>query len=149
MAKGASTYKKCMGCHQPDGKGNASYPPLAASEYVTESPVALLMAIVNGVKGPITAAGVTVDSQMDSQLNKSTDNLEMAALVYYLQNSFGNKVGKIYTPDQIAQFKALNDKRTAGYTLAAELDEFRNVQFEGDFFEAGTVINKKTGEVIE
>ncbi len=149
MAKGAATYKKCMGCHQPDGKGNTAYPPLAASEYVTDSPVALLMAVVNGVKGPITAAGVTVDSVMDSQLNKSTDNLEMAALVYYLQNSFGNNVGKIYTPDQIAQFKDLNAKRTAGYTSAAELDDFRNIQFEGDFFEAGTVINKKTGEVIE
>ena len=149
MAKGAATYKKCMGCHQPDGKGNASYPPLAASEYVNDSPVALLMAIVNGVKGPITAAGVSVNSQMDSQLNKSTDNLEMAALVYYLQNSFGNNVGKIYTPDQIEQFKELNSKRSEGHTLAAELDDYRKIQFEGELFEAGTVINKKTGEIIE
>ncbi len=150
MAKGSATYKKCMGCHQPDGKGNVNYPPLAASEYVTESPVALLMAVVNGVKGPITAAGVSVNSQMDSQLNKSTDNLEMAALVYYLQNSFGNNVGKIYTPDQMQQFKDLNAKRaTEGYTTEAELDEYRKIQVEGDFFEPGTVINKKTGEVIE
>jgi len=151
MTKGAEAYKKCMGCHQPDGKGNETnkFPPLAGSEYVNDSPVALLMAIVNGVKGPITAAGVTVDNQMDSQLNKSTDNLEMAALVYYLQNSFGNNVGKIYTPDQIEQFKELNSKRSEGHTLAAELDDYRKIQFEGELFEAGTVINKKTGEIIE
>jgi len=149
MAKGATTYKKCMGCHQPDGKGNSAFPPLASSEYVVDSPVALLMAIVNGVDGPITAAGVSVNSNMGSQLNKSTDNLEMAALVYYLQNSFGNKVGKIYTPEQIEQFKALNKERTAGNTTAGELDKFRKIQFEGDLFEAGTIINKKTGEVLE
>ncbi len=148
MAKGAGTYKKCMGCHQPDGKGNADYPPLAGSEYVVESPVALMMAVINGVKGPITAAGVSVNSQMDSQLNKSTDNLEIAALVYYLQNSFGNRVGKIYTPEQMGQIKELNKDRPAGHTTAAELDKYRKVQLEGELFEPGTIINKKTGEVI-
>lgn len=148
MAKGASTYNKCKGCHQPDGKGNAAYPPLAGSEYVVESPVALLMAVINGVDGPITAAGVSVNSNMGSQLNKSTDNLEMAALVYYLQNSFGNKVGKIYTPEQMDQVKAINADWKGGNCTAADLDKFRKVQLEGDLFEPGTIINKKTGEVI-
>ncbi|MEZ7958070.1 MAG: cytochrome c [Rubritalea sp.] len=149
MAKGASTYKKCMGCHQPDGKGNAIYPPLAGSEYVTDSPVSVLMAIINGLEGPITVAGKTYSgAKMDSQLNKSTDNLEMAALVYYLQNSFGNKVGKIYTPEQMNQIKLLNSERAEGHTTAAELDEFRKIELSGDLFEPGTMINKKTGEVI-
>ena len=148
MAKGASTYKKCMGCHQPDGKGNATYPPLAGSEYVLDSPVALLMAVINGVDGPITVAGKSYNSNMGSQLNKSTDNLEMAALAYYLQNSFGNKVGKIYTPEQMNQVKAINNERDEGNCTAAELDKYREVQLEGELFEPGTVINKKTGEVI-
>jgi mono/diheme cytochrome c family protein len=149
MAKGASTYKKCMGCHQPDGKGNAIYPPLAGSEYVTDSPVAVLMAIINGLEGPINVAGKTYSGvNMDSQLNKSTDNLEMAALVYYLQNSFGNKVGRIYTPEQMNQVKLLNAERPEGYTTAAELDKFRKIQLTGDRFEPGTMINKKTGEII-
>lgn len=148
MVKGASTYNKCKGCHQPDGKGNAVYPPLANSEYVLDSPVSILMAVINGLEGPITVDGKGYNSKMDSQLNKSTDNLEMAALVYYLQNSFGNKVGKIYTPDQMNQVKALNTERPEGYCTAAELDKFRKVQLEGDLFEPGTMINKKTGEVI-
>jgi mono/diheme cytochrome c family protein len=149
MAKGASTYKKCMGCHQPDGKGNSVYPPLANSEYVLDSPVSLLMAVINGLDGPITVDGKSYNSNMGSQLNKSTDNLELAALTYYLQNSFGNKVGKIYTPEQMNQIKELNANRTPGYTTAAELDEFRKIELEGDLFEPGTIINKKTGEPIE
>ncbi|MGJ8656832.1 MAG: c-type cytochrome [Akkermansiaceae bacterium] len=148
MAKGAATYKKCMGCHQPDGKGNSAYPPLAGSEYVIESPVAVLMAAINGVDGPITAAGVSVNSNMGPQLHKSTENLEMAALAYYLQNSFGNKVGKIYTPEQMDQVKALNNERGEGNCTAAELDKYRKVQLTGDLFEPKTIINKKTGEVI-
>jgi mono/diheme cytochrome c family protein len=149
MAKGATTYKKCMGCHQPDGKGNAVYPPLAGSEYVIDSPVSSLMAIMHGLEGPITVAGKTYSGvNMDPQLNKSTENLEMAALVYYLQNSFGNKVGKIYTPEQMNQIKALSAERPEGYTTAAELDKFREIELEGDLFEPGTMINKKTGEVI-
>ncbi len=95
---------------------------------MTDSPVAVLMAIINGLEGPITVAGKTYSgAKMDSQLNKSTDNLEMAALVYYLQNSFGNKVGKIYTPEQMNQIKLLNSERAEGYTTATELDEFRKI----------------------
>lgn len=148
MSIGAGIYKQCMGCHQPDGKGNAVFPPLANSEYVVDSPVSIMMAIINGVKGPITVDGKSFNSQMDSQLNKSTSNLELAALSYYLQNSFGNKVGKIYTPEQIEQVKKLIAERPEGHTSSAELDKFREVQLEGDLFEPGTVINKKTGEVI-
>jgi mono/diheme cytochrome c family protein len=149
MTKGASTYKKCMGCHQPDGKGNAIYPPLAGSKYVVGSPASILIAVIHGLEGPITVAGKTYSGvNMDPQLNKNTDNLEMASLVYYLQNSFGNKVGKIYTPDQMNQIKALSAKRPEGYTNAAELDTLREFELEGDFFEPGTMINKKTGEVI-
>ena len=85
---------------------------------------------------------------MGAQLNKSTSNLELAALAYYVQNSFGNKVGKIYTPEQIEQVKVLNAERSEGNCTAAELDKFREIQLEGDLFEPGTVINKKTGEVI-
>jgi len=149
MAKGASTYNKCKGCHQPDGKGNAIYPPLAGSEYVIDSPASIIMAVTHGLEGPITVAGKTYSGvNMDPQLNANTENLEMAALVYYLQNSFGNKVGKIYKPEQMDQIKALNADRPEGYTTAAELDEFRKFQVEGDFFEPGTIINKKTGEEI-
>lgn len=149
MSIGAGIYKKCMGCHQPDGKGNAIYPPLAGSEYVIDSPVTSLMAIMHGLEGPITVAGKTYSGvNMDPQLSKDTENLEMAALVYYLQNSFGNKVGKIYTPEQMDQIKVLSADRPEGYTTAAELDKYREVQLEGDLFEPGTIINKKTGEVI-
>ncbi len=148
MVKGAGIYKQCMGCHQPDGKGNASYPPLAGSEYVIDSPVSVLMAVINGVDGPITVAGKNYSGQMAKQINKSTSNLELASLAYFLQNSFGNKVGKIYTPDQMEQIKILNKDRSEGYCTAAELDKYRDVQLEGDLFEPGTIINKKTGEVI-
>jgi mono/diheme cytochrome c family protein len=148
MSIGAGIYKQCMGCHQPDGKGNADFPPLANSEYVIDSPVSVLMAVINGVDGPITVDGKSFSSNMGAQLNKSTSNLELAALAYYLQNSFGNKVGKIYTPAQIDQVKALNSERPEGNCTAAELDKFREIKLEGDLFEPGTMINKKTGEVI-
>jgi hypothetical protein len=107
------------------------------------------MAIIHGSEGPITVAGKTYSGvNMDPQLSKSTENLEMVALVYYLQNSFGNKVGKIYTPEQMDQIKAISAERPEGYTTAAELDEYRKIQLEGDLFEPGTMINKKTGKVI-
>ena len=150
MSKGKAKYAACASCHNGDGKGNAGFPPLAGSKWVTDSPIIPGLAVINGVNGKINVLGVDYSAAMPAQGGDTMADLELAALIYYIQNSFGNKVGKIYKPEQIQQIRDINSKRSAdGPCTAPELEKFKGQQLTGDHYEAGTIINKKTGEVIE
>ena len=51
---------KCAACHQATGLGLAGvFPPLAASEWVVESPVTLTHILLHGIQGKITVKGVS------------------------------------------------------------------------------------------
>ncbi|MGB0775033.1 MAG: c-type cytochrome, partial [Akkermansiaceae bacterium] len=48
VKEGKAAYSQCAGCHQNGGEGNATYPPLAASEWVTGESLRPAMIILNG-----------------------------------------------------------------------------------------------------
>lgn len=104
MAKGKEVYNTvCAACHQPEGQGlPPAFPALAGSK------------IVNG---PLLAADgkIIPDSHVDRVMNgkantpmqafKNTlSDVEIAAVITYERNSFGNKKGDMIQP---AQIKAL------------------------------------------
>lgn len=147
---GAKYAQKCASCHGPGGAGvGAAFPPLAGSEWVTESPIIPVLIGIHGVSGDITVAGKKYSGNMPSQGIDGWSNLELASLVYYLQNSWGNKVGKVYTPEQMEQIRKISDARAGGACTAAELEKYKGQQLEGEFYEKGTVINKKDGSIIQ
>jgi len=151
MALGKAKYTGCVACHGGDGMGTpGAFPPLGGSKWVTESPIIPAYAIIHGVKGSIEVAGSTYNGNMPSQGGDTMGDLELAALVYYIQNSFGNKVGVLYTPEQIAQIRKLDSERSeSGQVTAAELEKYLGKQLEGESYKPGTIINKKTGEILE
>lgn len=82
----------CQNCHNSDGSGLALlYPPLTDTVYLQKNKKQLACFIKNGLSGEITVMGKTFNGQMPAQ-NKLSD-IEIAEIITYITNSFGNKQG--------------------------------------------------------
>lgn len=151
MSLGKAKFTGCVSCHGADGKGQpGAFPPLAGAKWVNESPIIPALAIIHGVKGSIEVQGSTYNGVMPSMGGDTMSDLELGALIYYVQNSFGNKVGVLYTPEQIGQIRKLDSERSeSGPVTAAELTKYLGKKLDGEGYEAGTIINKKNGEILE
>ena len=105
MAAGKDVYEKqCAVCHQPEGQGLApAFPALAGSKIVT---------------GPLLSAEgkIIKDSHVDRVLNgkegtamqafrDTLTDTELAAVITYERNSFGNKKGDMIQPAQIKSLR--------------------------------------------
>ena len=101
MAKGKEVYdKQCGVCHQANGLGMPpAFPPISGSPIV---------------KGPLLAMDgkIIKDSHVDRVLNGKTgtamqafrntlSDVELAAVITYERNSFGNRQGDMIQPAQI------------------------------------------------
>lgn len=94
-AKVYATY--CSNCHQQDGKGLASlYPPLANSDYLLENLPRAACIIKNGQNKEIVVNGVAYYQMMPA--NPIT-NLEIAEVLTYIGNTWGNEAGLIGVKD--------------------------------------------------
>lgn len=149
MAKGAGLFKQCGSCHGSDGAGAGDYPPLAGSEWVTESGVVPALAIIHGVSGPLVVAGKTYGGVSMPVMGDGMSDFELASLVYYVQNSWGNAVGKIYSPEQIAQIREISNKYGKDAMTSDILKKNLDLKLEGDYLTPETMLNMKTGEVVE
>lgn len=97
VAQGETVYRTfCMACHQQNGQGlPPAFPALA------NSPIALgpieghVDVVLNGVPGTAMAA-------FGNQLNP----VDLAAVITYERNAFGNNVGDMITPVEILQAQA-------------------------------------------
>jgi glucose/arabinose dehydrogenase/mono/diheme cytochrome c family protein/lysophospholipase L1-like esterase len=93
----------CITCHQPDGGGltASEFPPLRGTPWVTGSPERLIKLVLKGLMGPMEVAGRSYSGQVpmtphEGMLNDS----EVAAVLTYVRNSFGNKASPI-SPDLV------------------------------------------------
>jgi len=103
-AKGQKIYTTyCAACHQPDGNGSSSQnvPPLAGSEWVlARDPARIIRVVLNGLQGPITVKGkewglgVMVGWRGDLH-----DDGDVAAVLTYVRNSWGNKAPAVKAED--------------------------------------------------
>lgn len=98
IAFGEAIYtKNCLACHQADGKGVPSaFPPLAASDYFRGDLKKAIHPVVNGLSGEITVNGKKFNSVMPKQ---ALSDEQVAAVVTYITNSFGNKGGEVSAED--------------------------------------------------
>jgi len=149
MAKGAGLYKQCGSCHGSDGAGSGAYPPLAGSEWVTGSGAVPALAILHGVKGPLVVAGKTYGSVSMPVMGDGMTDFELASLVYYVQNSWGNSVGKIYSPEQIGQIREVSKEYGSEAMTSDTLKKNLDLELKGDYLTPETMLNMKTGEVVE
>jgi nitrite reductase (NO-forming) len=79
----------CMACHQSQAQGlPGTFPPLAGSDFLMADEKRAIDIVMNGTRGPVTVNGVTYDSQMP---NPGLTDAEIAGVLSYVRNSFGNK----------------------------------------------------------
>lgn len=92
----------CSACHQPDGKGlPGTFPPLAGSDFLMKRSDKGIGIVLHGINGEtITVNGQTYRGLMP-QLPLSDD--QIASILTYVRNSWGNKGGIVNTAEVTAQ----------------------------------------------
>lgn len=101
IANGKTVYtNNCMNCHMEDGKGLAgAFPPIAKSDYLKRPSKDLIAVILKGQSGEIKVNGVVYNGMMPAQDYLSDQ--EIADVLNYINNSWGNKNLKPILPAQV------------------------------------------------
>ena len=81
----------CVACHQANGQGvKGAFPALDGSKVVTGPKEAQIGLVMNGKPGTAMAA-----------FGKQLSDTELAAVISYTRNSWGNKTGEVIQPAEI------------------------------------------------
>ncbi len=82
----------CQNCHNADGTGLSNlYPPLTDTLYLKQNKTQLSCIIKYGLTGKIKLTAKEFEGQMPAH-NELSD-IDVAQLMVYITNSFGNKQG--------------------------------------------------------
>lgn len=120
----------CATCHQPDGQGLAAsgFPPLADTRWVLGSPERLIKLTLHGLMGPIEVRGESYPGQVPmTPFGGLLSNEEVAAVLTYVRNAFGNEASAI-TPEQVEAVRAATANRTSFYTAEELLREHPHIE---------------------
>jgi mono/diheme cytochrome c family protein len=117
---GAKVYKNnCLVCHQPTGVGQpGAVPPLAGSEWVDGSEASekrLLAILLRGITGPMTVKGASYNSPAMQGFGAQIKPRELAGVLTYIRQEWGNKAGEI-TEAQVLAAKKLFADKVGAYT---------------------------------
>lgn len=92
----------CQNCHMADGKGTAGvFPPLAKTDFLKKPAKAWIDLVLKGQMGEVTVNGEKYNGVMPAQ-NYLTDE-QIADILNYARNSWGNKNPVAITPAQVAK----------------------------------------------
>ena len=96
MERGQRVYTTtCVACHQANGEGMPPiFPALKGSDMVLNDVTAHIDVVVNGVPGTSMAA-----------FGKQLSEVDIAALITYERNAWGNDTGEVVAPIDILNFK--------------------------------------------
>lgn len=93
--------KHCQNCHGANGEGLGKLtPPLTDTIFLKTNKQQIACFIKNGIKSPLIVNGQMYEGSMPDF--PTLANIDMAQLVVYISNSFGNKQG-MYTQEEIAR----------------------------------------------
>ena len=104
MQRGAEVYNDlCVTCHLPNGKGvPESFPPLANSDYLMNNRIKSIKAIKYGLSGEIKVNGEIYNTTMAAF---GLTDAEVADVMNYITNSWGNKNLSLITEKEVSQIK--------------------------------------------
>ncbi|WP_372875312.1 cytochrome c oxidase subunit II [Pseudomonas sp.] len=96
LARGEKSYQTaCAACHQANGEGlPPMFPALKGSAIATGPAAGHMNIVVNGKPGTSMAA-----------FGKQLSEVDIAAIITYERNAWGNKVGDMVTPQDVLAFK--------------------------------------------
>lgn len=123
---GAEVYRReahCITCHQADGQGlpAAQFPSIAKSNWVNGDPRRLIRIVLHGLMGPIEVNGTKYPGQVPMTAFKGLSDREVAGVVTYVRNAFGNQ-GSAVTPAQVAAERQAT-KDVQSFLVPAELQK--------------------------
>jgi mono/diheme cytochrome c family protein len=106
MDRGKKVYMEtCAACHLQDGKGlQGLNPPLIKTKQVSGAKPQLITIVLKGMEQELTINGETYYNPMPGQSNLT--DLQIADVLTYVRNSFGNK----YSLVTAAEVKAIRAK---------------------------------------
>lgn len=95
IKRGEKVYENtCLPCHQANGTGVPGMnPPLAKTKYVLGGKDTLINIVLNGLDEEIKIGGQSYGNPMPSQ--SQLKDAEIADVLTYVRNSFGNKAPAI------------------------------------------------------
>lgn len=99
VQRGKKVYEaNCLSCHQPDGKGMPGMnPPLVKTKQVLGNKTQLINIILIGLDEEMVINGETYLNPMPSQPHLKDQ--EIADVLTYVRNSFGNKASLVTTAE--------------------------------------------------
>lgn len=94
MDSGKHVYAiQCASCHQPDGMGSSNLNPPLNGKRMTGDKKYLVTTIIRGVTSHDSTDGKIYQGQMPA--NPAISDREIADVLTYVRNSFGNKAAAI------------------------------------------------------
>jgi mono/diheme cytochrome c family protein len=120
--KGAEVYSReghCITCHQADGEGlpAAMFPPLSQTTWVQGSEERLIKLALHGLMGPIEVKGVKYPGQVPMTAFKHLPDEEIAAVLTYVRNTFGNKAPMV-SPAKVKEIREATKGQNSFYAPA-------------------------------
>ena len=115
----------CNTCHQPNGQGlkASGFPPLVNTEWVMRDDERLIKLTLYGLMGPIKVEGEEYPGTVPmTPFRGLLDDDEIAAVLTYIRNSFGNK-GTAILPDQVKKVREATEGRKGFYSPEELLSE--------------------------
>jgi len=101
---------KCAACHQASGAGVAGvFPPLAGAEWVVGSEKVLISLLLHGVEGELVVMGNTYRGAMPAFGTLGND--EIAAVLTYIRNDWGNQAAPVTAAAVKAQREATDGQK--------------------------------------
>jgi mono/diheme cytochrome c family protein len=125
---GKTIYSKegyCATCHQADGNGltASGFPPLVGTKWVQGNEERLIKIALKGLMGPIEVNGKQYAGQVPmTPFAGLLNDKEVAAVLTYVRNSFGNKASAI-TPEKVKEVRAVTAGKSDIYTSSKLLSE--------------------------
>ena len=91
----------CLQCHLSTGIGvSGVFPPLKASDYLLENTNLSIAGIKYGLRGKIIVNNEEYNGIM---LRQGLDNEEVADVMNYILNEWGNQTSAFITPNQVSK----------------------------------------------
>jgi len=122
--KGVALFQNaCQPCHGEGGRGVSPIaPPLAGSQWVKGDKQRLIALVLYGLTGPVDVDGHTYDTpEVSGEMpgiahNPAIDDVELAQLLSYIRNAWGNDAGDDILPEDLGGVRSTFGKRTEPFT---------------------------------
>ena len=125
---GKTIYAKegyCSTCHQADGNGLSAsgFPPIAGTKWVQGNEERLIKIVLKGLMGQVEVNGRQYPGQVPmTPFEGLLNDKEVAAVLTYVRNSFGNKASAI-SPEKVKEVRAATISKKDFYDASKLLSE--------------------------